>query len=177
MSDEYETLRIQQEAQEKEIKDGINEDPLISTIMPIASTLETQYSGNNWLQGIKFLDSKYSFRKVRGDGNCFYRSFLYSYLDTLLNMKLNGNKEDINEATNEINRIKLLINNSNEDLLKYGYSEVLFESFLDLFLELLESLFTMKTRDELYNGFQDDGESEYWVWFMRLLCSGKFIMM
>jgi hypothetical protein len=38
-------------------------------------------------------------------------------------------------------------------------------------MELLENLF-QQSRDTLFLQFQEDGHSEYFIWFMRLLTAG-----
>ena len=46
--------------------------------------------------------------------------------------------------------------------------------YVQAILELLESLFS-QTRDTLFVKFQEDGISDYYVWFMRLLTAGIVI--
>lgn len=52
-----------------------------------------------------------------------------------------------------------------------GYEEVAIETFYDMFIELLEDLFSM-TPVQLLGSFQEDGHSDYYTWFMRLLTAG-----
>lgn len=141
--------------------------PMISDLLS-PSHLIPEYELNpnpGFIQGIKYLSSKYStMRKVRGDGNCFYRSFLFAYLEGL---RKNGETEF---TINELKRFREIIVNSKEYLIALGYEEFTFESFYDVLIELLDELFTI-TLDDLLNKFQENGESNYYTWFMRLLTS------
>jgi ubiquitin thioesterase protein OTUB1 len=77
--------------------------------------------------GIKYLDSKYtSMRRIRGDGNCFYRAFLFSYLEGLLN------EYDIEKssALSERDRVLKIVTDSKEELInKHSYSAIAIEDF------------------------------------------------
>ena len=73
--------------------------PLTSELQPISTLLEhyegrknenseTDYdnaSRNNFVEGSRYLTKKYSsWRQIRGDGNCYYRAFLYAVCEQLL---------------------------------------------------------------------------------------------
>ena len=52
--------------------------PLISEELPISILLDDYKSNNEYSTSIKQITDKYKYiRKVRRDGNCFYRSFIY----------------------------------------------------------------------------------------------------
>ena len=52
--------------------------PLISDELPISNLTEEYKSNKEYLQSIENISKKYkTYRKVRRDGNCFYRSFIY----------------------------------------------------------------------------------------------------
>jgi hypothetical protein len=77
----FQKTQAQLAAIEKEIKES---QPLTSDLMDIAS-LKLHYDANYFLLGIDELTQKYSkIRKTRGDGNCYYRSFLYNLCEALL---------------------------------------------------------------------------------------------
>ena len=83
-----------------------------------------------FIPGIEYLNMQYkSMRRVRGDGNCFYRAFVFSYVESLLNdYNLEGERKASAEA--EIVRITEVIARSKEELVdKHGYSEMAIESF------------------------------------------------
>lgn len=73
-------------------------------------------------------------------------------------------------ADGELQRIIKVVTDSKDDLIGLGYAEMIFESFYDMLLELLTKLFSL-TRDQLYQEFQDDGNSDYYIWYIRLLTS------
>jgi hypothetical protein len=52
--------------------------PLISDELPISKLTEEYKSNEEYLKSIENISKKYkTYRKVRRDGNCFYRSFIY----------------------------------------------------------------------------------------------------
>ena len=78
-------------------------------------------------KGVEYLALKYQhIRRVAGDGNCFYRAFLFAYLEKLLEFHRNGL---IEIAENERLRILKLIVESKEFVISQGYSEYVFECF------------------------------------------------
>ena len=123
--------------------------------------------------GIEYLGAKYTYiRKVRGDGNCFYRAFLFAYLDQLLILK-NDSSDPTNAARAETERLRFLrcIVDSKIILLDLGYSEIAFETFFDVFMGLIDTLF-LKRREDLFSDFQEECNSNFYTWYMRLLTAG-----
>jgi ubiquitin thioesterase protein OTUB1 len=131
-------------------------------------------SSPGFVPGIKYLSQKYSFmRRIRGDGNCFYRGFLFAYLEGLLKDHAKSEGANPIEATEaERRRITDIVTRSKEVLVNIGYSEMAIESFHDALVDLLENIFSY-TSDSLLSLFQEDGQSDYYTWFMRLLTAGK----
>ena len=73
-------------------------------------------------------------RRVRGDGNCFYRAFIFSLLESLL-ADYNIGGEHRESATIERDRILEIISESKQELVtKHSYSEMAIESFQEVFL-------------------------------------------
>ena len=101
--DTFQRTQAQLEAIEKEIKEN---QPLTSHSMDIVS-LRSEYDQDHsstntssssffFELGINELAEKYSaIRKTRGDGNCYYRSFLYSLSESLLSTPENDNYERV----------------------------------------------------------------------------------
>ena len=151
--------------------DNDNDNDMISLAQDVSALLP-QYENATlpgFLLGINHLAKKYNkLRKVRGDGNCFYRAFFFGYLECLL-LKY---KEETQKKSANIERERILdiIINSKNELIEYGYNEIAFESFYDIVIEVLENLFTY-TLDELLESFQATGLSDYYTWYMRLLTS------
>lgn len=55
--------------------------------------------------------------------------------------------------------------------MQLGYEEMAIETFYDLLVELLQDLFSY-SEESLLTLFQEDGQSDYYTWFMRLLTAG-----
>ena len=122
-----------------------------------------------FLPGIRYIGKQYTtMRRIRRDGNCFYRAFLFAYLDNLVKDYCSGDATNKTLAEEERMRILQLITGSKDELIAMGYSEMAIESFHDVLVELITDLFTNTTETLLAN-FQEDGQSDYYTWFMRLL--------
>lgn len=106
------------------------------------------------------LEAKYAgIRRVRGDGNCFYRSFTFRLFEVML----------ANEA--ERDRFVALAKTSLAYLLEVQYDQVSIETFVDYAVEAVEGL-ASKTQADVEALFDDAGESDYLVWYSRLVCAG-----
>jgi hypothetical protein len=110
--DEDQLRRDQTTAQLNAINNEIRESqPLTSDMFPLSHLVEFyigEDSGggavNYFLQGACHLSQKYkSYRRVRGDGNCYYRSFLYALLENLLK-QLKANEPG---AQDELERLQI----------------------------------------------------------------------
>lgn len=83
--------------------------------------LESEYMEDDiYLSKAKALAEKYSsFRRTRPDGNCFFRAFIYAYLEKLIN-----NKE-------EYEKFRDLICKSKDSLVEMGFPRFTVEDFHD----------------------------------------------
>ncbi|KAA0195068.1 Ubiquitin thioesterase, partial [Fasciolopsis buskii] len=81
-SNSDEAIQAQQEAIESAIKAS---SPLISDVLPL-STLDEDFAGHSvYLEKLNLLKEKYrGIRRLRRDGNCFYRAFGFAYIEYLL---------------------------------------------------------------------------------------------
>mgnify|MGYP006199388757 CR=1 FL=1 len=84
MSEEQDKRR-QTEAQVEAIETEIRENhPLCADKAGIAALKKRYENGSNFSKGVEYLESCYNgMRCVRGDGNCYYRAFLYSLCEHL----------------------------------------------------------------------------------------------
>ena len=83
-----------------------------------------------FVPGIHYLARKYqTMRKIRGDGNCFYRAFLFGYLDILVRQHESGDVELVAKSEKERERIVSIAQNSLMELVEVGYSEFTIETF------------------------------------------------
>uniref|UniRef100_A0A0D6RAV3 Ubiquitin thioesterase n=1 Tax=Araucaria cunninghamii TaxID=56994 RepID=A0A0D6RAV3_ARACU len=117
---------------------------------------------------IEILGEKYGeIRRTRGDGNCFFRSFMFSYLEHILDTK--------DEA--EVAHVMKNIEQCKKTLLDLGYQEFTFEDFFQIFVEQLESVLpgsgSTTSIDSLLEKSRDPSTSDYIVMFLRFVTSGE----
>uniref|UniRef100_A0AAR2KBL1 ubiquitinyl hydrolase 1 n=1 Tax=Pygocentrus nattereri TaxID=42514 RepID=A0AAR2KBL1_PYGNA len=111
-----EAIIAQQDRIQQEIATSI---PLVSDRQDL-SILKQEYAEDDiiYQQKIRDLQKKYSFiRKTRPDGNCFYRAFGFSYLESLL------------DDNKELRRFKAIAAKSKLDLVSQGFTEFTIEDF------------------------------------------------
>ncbi|KAJ6712931.1 UBIQUITIN THIOLESTERASE PROTEIN OTUB [Salix purpurea] len=139
--------------------------PLLGDKEPL-STLAAEYQSGSpiLLEKIKVLADKYAaIRRTRGDGNCFFRSFMFSYLEHIL--------ETQDRA--EVDRIKIKVEECRKTLQGLGYVDFTFEDFFALFLEQLDDVLqgneNSMSPEELLNRSRDQSVSDYIVMFFQIL--------
>ncbi|XP_047962377.1 OVARIAN TUMOR DOMAIN-containing deubiquitinating enzyme 1 [Salvia hispanica] len=143
--------------------------PFVGDKEPLSSLADEYESGNPiLLEKIKVLTEQYAaIRRTRGDGNCFFRGFMFAYLDHIL--------ESQDHA--EIDRITVSVEECRKTLISLGYAEFTFEDFFALFLEQLESVLSGKeaciSHEELVQRSRDQYVSDYVVMFFRFITSGE----
>ncbi|XP_078163591.1 OVARIAN TUMOR DOMAIN-containing deubiquitinating enzyme 1-like [Carex rostrata] len=105
--------------------------PFVGGKEPLSALAAEFESGNSiFFEQIQLLGEKYTaLRRTRGDGNCFYRSFMFSYLEHIL---VTHNKA-------EVERVMFCIEKCKMDLVNLGYPKLSYEVFFALFTELLEN--------------------------------------
>jgi len=146
---------------------------------------------SNFLNGCEYLATRYTkFRSIRGDGNCYYRAFLYAMCETLLSQchdmiitTANADtKQDSKESSDEINssqrlpseliRLRKHMQTSLDEVTKQGYDRYTLEMFHEEFVELLDNIKPSTTKDELHSQLsQENGTSDYCTWYLRVLCA------
>lgn len=140
---DYETNEMIIEQQNKILNEIAQSQPLIGHLVNPATIIpEYEHSDSlGFVPGLRYLSLKYLMRKIRGDGNCFYRSFLYSYLERLIsNYHTLENASLKLKAENEQLRMINTLKKCKEHLLELGYSEIAFETFYDVGLNLFPYL-------------------------------------
>ncbi|KAL7508084.1 hypothetical protein ACHAXN_005169 [Cyclotella atomus] len=171
-------LTEQQLAQiEAEIKSS---QPLTSQLLPIDALIQ-QYSNDDddeqdasgFLASSRLLAAKYTnLRRIRGDGNCYYRAFLYSLCEGLLHQKTNGKSD-------EYTRIKSIVHKSLSWVCTLGYEESTIEMFYEELVELIDYIdsdtnneATMKSQlhDKLN---EENSTSDYCTWYLRVLTAAQ----
>ncbi|KAK4772053.1 hypothetical protein SAY86_013828 [Trapa natans] len=142
--------------------------PLIGDKEPL-SVLEAEYKSGSpvWLEKIKFLEQKFNaIRRARGDGNCFYRCFMFSYFEHIL--------ETQDKA--EVCRIKANVEDSRRILLGLGYADYTFEDLFELFLGQLECVLQGNasiSHEELLVRSQYHRHSDSVVMFLRFVTAAE----
>ncbi|EPS64204.1 ubiquitin thioesterase otubain-like protein, partial [Genlisea aurea] len=143
--------------------------PFVGDKEPLSS-LEAEYTSGNivFVKKIKALGETYgSIRRARGDGNCFFRSFMFAYFEHILKTKERA----------EVDRIRVNVEQCRRTLLDLGYAELTFEDFFELFLEQLEIVLVSgddsKSHEELVMRTRDPSTSDYVVMFFRFITSGE----
>ena len=128
---------LKQERMIEEIAEQVKQQQsLTSALLPV-SCLRQQYAGNtNFLIGISSLEKLYShIRTIRGDGNCYYRAFLYRLLERLVTPQ-----SDMNQEGQRL--LHYITTKSWEDILQQKYDEVAIEIFHDEMIELFDDVIT-----------------------------------
>jgi len=156
----------QQRSIEKEISDSI---PLISEVLEVGS-LDSEYSSDTvYMNKVKKLGERYSgLRRIRPDGNCFFRAFAYNYLEYLVQ-----NKEKYEE-------FYIIADGSKDKLVKLGFPQFTIEDFYDTFMDVVkrvrpgdDAAENEKLLPELHKLFNEQGYSDYVVVYLRLITSGQ----
>ncbi|KAH9821003.1 peptidase C65 Otubain-domain-containing protein [Melampsora americana] len=164
--------------------------PLVSKLESL-DTLRTEYeqsqndSSINYVKKIRWLKTQKwtSFRRLRGDGNCFYRAFGYGLCERLLVLQGESvlgvmSKSDSDSTGREANqnRAKAMLSRF-EGLLplldQAGYEKIIYEDFWEPFQNILKSISEgrMKKIEELLLAFNDQETCANIIIFLRLLTS------
>ncbi|KAI6657614.1 Ubiquitin thioesterase OTUB1-like [Oopsacas minuta] len=151
------------EHMKQDIEKEVSKQHLVGDIEP-TSVLKTVYANDDSVYQAKIqeIEKNYSkIRRIRQDGNCFFRSFGFSLMEQLL-----ANKSEIDKIKPSLTAVKT-------DLIgKFGYPDMTVEDFYDNFIEVLDKLKEEETDIEyLLKTYQDSGLSDYMVCFMRLIVS------
>ncbi|CAA7400500.1 unnamed protein product [Spirodela intermedia] len=143
---------------------------LLVTVNEPLSTLIDEYQSGSvvFLEKIKIIGENYvSLRRTRRDGNCFFRCFVFSYLEHIL--------ETQDKA--EVDRIKGHIQESIKTLRNLQYVDHQFSDFYEIFTELLDGVIQGHEKslsDELLlQRCQDGLYSDSAVMFCRCAASAE----
>ena len=137
--------------------------PLISEDLNINILIDEYKSNEEYIKNIENICKKYkSIRKVRRDGNCFYRAFIFRLFEHIC----------IKNDKTLFEKIKQKIIDAKELTGKNGYDWIVVEDFYDLFLKEFTDCFNSlsnKTtvRDYLDTLFKDKDKCNYLIYFIR----------
>ena len=164
----YEELNLDYE---NDIRKQIEQTtPLISEDFDIKILINEYSSNEEYLNSIKNITKKYKYiRKVRRDGNCFYRSFIFRLFEHIC----------IKNDKILFEKIKQKIIDSKDLTQRNGYDWVAVEDFYNLFLKEFTNCFNSLTyehtvRDYLDTLFCEREKGNYLIYFIRF-CIAAYI--
>ena len=138
--------------------------PLISELLDIKILLKDYEENLEYANSVKIITEKYKYiRKVRRDGNCFYRAYIYRLFE---NICMKNNNQLYNDMLKKIEGIKDLT-------AKNGYDWILVEDFYNVFYGEFCSCFNsvnnngVSVRDYMDNLFNDKDKGNYLIYFIR----------
>ena len=140
---------------------------LTSDKVDVATLGQDYNAGSNFDKGVQYLQKHYTAaRKVRGDGNCYYRAFLYSLCE-----QLNSTTQDTTKKERE-RIVTYLKTTSMDQVLARGYERFAIEMFWEEMVELLEALpLDTAALHERLN--EENATSDYCTWYMRVLTAAR----
>ncbi|XP_059908353.1 ubiquitin thioesterase OTUB2-like [Gadus macrocephalus] len=106
------------------------------------------------------LSDQYAYvRKIRGDGNCFYRAFCFAYL------------ESIHKNDRILQRFKVRLMKSRGELSSAGLDESAFNGHLNKVIDVVEQCQADEKEETLLTLFNEQSTSDSVVQYLRLLTS------
>jgi ubiquitin thioesterase protein OTUB1 len=151
------------DARRKEIEDEVKACPLTSEVKELCA-LESQYKSigsSSFLAGLRALQEDYNkIRTVRGDGNCYYRSFLYSLCENLFH--------DKSESQRILNFVKT---ESWEIIKKAGYDEYIVDVFYEETFGLMEKVVSGSISPDDFHKLMNEENScsNDCTWYLRVV--------
>ena len=145
--------------------------PLVSEELSIKVLLDDYKSNAEYSTSIKQITDKYKYiRKVRRDGNCFYRSFIYRIFEYI---SLKNNKNLYDHVVKKISEAKDLIIRNGYD---WAFIEEFYNNFYSQFHQCFNSLQNkgVSARDYLDALFSDKEMGNYLIYFIRF-CIAAFL--
>jgi len=144
-------------------------------------------------RGCEYLESQYSsYRAVRGDGNCYYRAFLYALSEHLFRHATTTTTTTTKTSNHksELHRIQEYVTQSIEQVVLCGYDRFAVETFHEEMIDLLtqiENLIDAHTNNDDTNNHsktdidafqtihnllnEENSTSDYCTWYLRVITS------
>ncbi|XP_066551066.1 ubiquitin thioesterase OTUB2 isoform X2 [Amia ocellicauda] len=130
--------------------------PLVSDKLDITTLLQKQPEDANYQD----ISQRYDcIRRIKGDGNCFYRALSYGHLESVL------------DNSKEMQNFKETVMQSRTELLSAGFDENTFLDMLKTFVQVIEKVEADKQGSTLLNLFTDQTTSDTIVRYLRFLTS------
>ncbi|KAI9430852.1 cysteine proteinase [Lactarius indigo] len=150
--------------------------PLMAELVPL-TVLRAEYEGSSdsFVKQIDFLISKgyEGIRRSRGDGDCFYRSLAFAYIERIFNTE-----DKIMAATKSISTLEAFL----PKLREVGFDDMVIDESYEIPRDLIRGIVEPNpgsnsrqtlTPTQLLEVFQHDSRSNYMVMFMRMLTSAQ----
>ncbi|KAL5478881.1 hypothetical protein ACEPAI_2158 [Sanghuangporus weigelae] len=153
------------------LDESASKRPLITEVFPLEALREEYENGSgtfvqqiDYLKGLGFT----GIRRTRGDGDCFYRSLAFAWIERLIHSP---------KQTLDVAKAHSLLDSTLLILKAAGFQEMVFEDFYDVLISLVRQIVvpepngSILTTDILLEAFQDAEVSNCIVVFLRLLTS------
>jgi len=145
--------------------------PLVSEEIPTSILMEDYKSNSEYANSVKQITDKYKhMKKVRRDGNCFYRSFIFRLFEYIC---IKNNKALYEHVIKKIKEAKDLIERN-------GYDWSFIQDFYNIFYMEFHHCFNsleacqISVRDYLDKLFSDKEKGNYLIYFVRF-CIAAFL--
>lgn len=159
------------ELNQKLLNDSVPERPFIDDVTPMSGLrVEYEKGKESFVHQIDWLTRNgfTSIRRTRGDGNCFYRSLAFAYIESLAVCP------DIEFA---VASSLSMLESTKEKLKEAGIQELVYEDFYEEFVQLIqrmnENLDIKMKKSLLLAAFQNPDVSNSIVMYLRLLTSAQ----
>lgn len=161
-TEEYQRLYEEQQAS---IKKEIEKEPLIGPVLDISNIFGEFANNKNFLTKICDLfdnRKKTQLRKIRKDGSCFYRGFIYRLGEILT----------LNKCLFSQFKLFEKINKARPMMIEAGFEPMVFETFEQVFKDFLSSIQSgVVNTDNVHNSFDDKELFDYYVMYLRFVIS------
>mmetsp|Transcript_17070 Transcript_17070/g.22154 ORF Transcript_17070/g.22154 Transcript_17070/m.22154 type:complete len:299 (-) Transcript_17070:540-1436(-) len=172
-----ETIHAKHAKQLAEIEAEVKKQNLTSELLPL-STLISYYrseGSDNFVSGCVYLKEVAgytNYRRIRGDGNCYFRAFLYSICEACITGAVSSDR---------IKSLNAKIVQSLDEVCKFGYDRFALEMFHEELVDLFEVIVAPVEKsdvprklDEFHERMNEENStSEYCTWFLRVVTASK----
>lgn len=150
------------------LMEEVRDRPLVGEREPL-SALEEEYAAGAGVFLTKIVALKNSYgaiRRTRGDGNCFYRAFLFAYLENLI--------LEIDET--ERDRMVKNLQSLETSLKEGGYDEIVIETPMDTLVGMLQKVgspidpLSIETLEE---NIRAEDVSNYIIFLLRMITAAE----
>ena len=165
LDEERKMMELSQEVENRLKAEIAESTPFVSDLMDLA-TLKEEYAHNKFENCFDVLYAKYKrVRRLRRDGNCFYRAFLFQLFEHLI----------LEDDKTYYNKLIEIVEKSKEDLMtNAGYDEIVIEDFYDTLLEALKKLAEVpkeKAQEHLLDILCNTEGANYLIMYIRFLAA------